>query len=94
MTKNYDIAVVGGGIAGAALAYSMSKLGAQVLVIEAETEFKDRIRGEVVVPWGVAEAQALGLETALQQADARKLPWLTNTWAPSRSSGAIFRPRL
>ena len=76
MTKNYDIAVIGGGIAGAALAHSMSKAGAQVLVLEAETQFKDRVRGEVMVPWGVAEAQALGLEVALQQADACKLPWL------------------
>ena len=82
MSKNYDIAVVGGGIAGAALAHSMAKAGRQVLVFEAETQFKDRVRGEVVVPWGVAEAQALGLEVALQQADA------------SRSSGAIYLPRL
>lgn len=84
MMQNYDNAVVGGGIAGAALAYSMSKAGAQVLVIESETEFKDRIRGEVVVPWGVAEAQALGLETALQQADARKLPWLNQYMGPQQ----------
>jgi 2-polyprenyl-6-methoxyphenol hydroxylase-like FAD-dependent oxidoreductase len=76
MTKNYDIALIGGGIASAALAHSMSRAGARVLVCEAETQFKDRVRGEVVVPWGVAEAQALGLEVALQQADARKLPWL------------------
>jgi 2-polyprenyl-6-methoxyphenol hydroxylase-like FAD-dependent oxidoreductase len=76
MTRNYDIAVIGGGIAGAALAHSMAKAGARVLVSEAETEFKDRVRGEVLVPWGVAEAQELGLEVALQQADARKLPWL------------------
>jgi menaquinone-9 beta-reductase len=84
MTKNYDIAVIGGGIAGAALAHSMSKAGAQVVVFEAETQFKDRVRGEVVVPWGVAEAQALGLEVALQQADARKLRWLNQYIGPQQ----------
>ena len=82
MTKNYDIAVIGGGIAGAALAHSMAKAGERVLVCEAETQFKDRVRGEVVVPWGVAEAQALGLEVVLQQADACKLPWLNQYMGP------------
>jgi menaquinone-9 beta-reductase len=84
MTKNYDIAVIGGGIAGAALAHSMSKAGARVLVCEAETEFKDRVRGEVLVPWGLAEAQALGLEATLQQANACKLPWLNQYMGPQQ----------
>jgi 2-polyprenyl-6-methoxyphenol hydroxylase-like FAD-dependent oxidoreductase len=82
MTRNYDIAVIGGGIAGAALDHSMAKAGARVLVSEAETQFKDRVRGEVLVPWGVAEAQELGLEVALQQADARGLPWLNQYMGP------------
>jgi len=84
MTKNYDIAVIGGGIAGAALAHSMSKAGARVLVCEAETEFKDRVRGEVLLPWGVAEAQALSLEDVLQQANACKLPWLNQYMGPQQ----------
>jgi 2-polyprenyl-6-methoxyphenol hydroxylase-like FAD-dependent oxidoreductase len=84
VTKNYDIAVIGGGIAGAALAHSMSKAGAQVLVFEAETQFKDRVRGEVLQPWGVAEAQALGLEVVLQRANARKLPWLNQYIGPQQ----------
>jgi hypothetical protein len=31
-----------------------------VLVLEREGEFKDRVRGEALVPWNVAEAQELG----------------------------------
>jgi len=38
-----------------------------VLVLERETAFRDRVRGEYVHPWGVAEAQALGLYELLKQ---------------------------
>jgi 2-polyprenyl-6-methoxyphenol hydroxylase-like FAD-dependent oxidoreductase len=37
-----------------------------VLVLERTTEFRDRIRGEVLVPWGYAEAKRLGLDRALE----------------------------
>jgi len=32
-----------------------------VLVLERETQFKDRVRGEQMHPWGVAELKALGI---------------------------------
>ena len=35
--------------------------GLEVLVVERATEFVDRVRGEYLVPWGLAEAEALGL---------------------------------
>ena len=41
----YDLIIVGG-IAGASLAQRMAKNGARVLVLEQETGFRDRIRGE------------------------------------------------
>jgi len=62
---DYDLIVVGGGLAGASLAKNMAEKGASVLVLERETVFKDRIRGEAMHPWGVAEAQALGIYQAL-----------------------------
>ena len=76
MAENFDAVVVGGGIAGASLAYAMGKAGARVLVLEADTEFKDRVRGEVLCPWGTADAQVLGIMEVLQQAEACALPWL------------------
>ena len=54
MAEKFDVAVVGGGIAGASLAYAMAKGGVRAVVLEAETEFKDRVRGEVLCPWGTA----------------------------------------
>ena len=60
-TSHYDIVTVGGGLGGAALAMVMAKAGARVLILERETKFKDRVRGEFLAPWGVAEAQQLGV---------------------------------
>jgi 2-polyprenyl-6-methoxyphenol hydroxylase-like FAD-dependent oxidoreductase len=84
MAEKFDVAVVGGGIAGASLAYAMCKGGARAVVLEAETEFKDRVRGEVLCPWGTADAQALGIMEALQQADACALPWLNQYMGPQQ----------
>jgi flavin-dependent dehydrogenase len=56
----YDIVTVGGGLAGSSIAKAMAEHGARVLVLERELEFKDRVRGEGIHPWGVAEARALG----------------------------------
>jgi menaquinone-9 beta-reductase len=62
-SKTYDIIAVGGGLAGAALAKVMAEHGASVLVLEKETHFKDRVRGESMVSWGVTEARELGIYT-------------------------------
>ena len=35
----------------------MAEHGAKVLVLERETQFKDRVRGEGTMPWGVADAR-------------------------------------
>jgi 2-polyprenyl-6-methoxyphenol hydroxylase-like FAD-dependent oxidoreductase len=62
----YDLIVAGGGIAGAALAYVLAKAGAGALVLEREVAFRDRVRGEQLHCWGVAEAQALDLYDLLR----------------------------
>ncbi len=53
MQGTYDIITVGGGLGGSALAKVMAEHGARVLVLEREQQFKDRIRGELMLPWGV-----------------------------------------
>jgi menaquinone-9 beta-reductase len=67
MTADYDIITVGGGIGGASLAKAMAERGNRVLVLEREVQFKDRVRGEFLMPWGVAEAEALGLYDVLME---------------------------
>ncbi len=63
-----DIVVVGGGLGGAAFAVVMAKAGARVLVVERETRFQDRVRGEFMEPWGVAETRRLGIYDAIRGA--------------------------
>jgi menaquinone-9 beta-reductase len=63
---DYDLIVVGGGLGGAVLARTMAKAGATVLVLEQEERFRDRVRGEFMQPWGVADAQQLGIADLLQ----------------------------
>ncbi|KUF15159.1 FAD-dependent oxidoreductase [Streptomyces silvensis] len=63
-----DVTVVGGGIAGSALAGKLAAHGLDVLVLEKSLRFRDRVRGETLMPWGVAEARRLGLEETLLRA--------------------------
>ncbi len=77
MTRGtYDIITVGGGLGGATLAKAMAERGARVLVVERETQFKDRIRGEFMAPWGVAEAQRLGIDGLLRATGGQDLPYV------------------
>ena len=75
-TTTYDLITVGGGLGGASLAKAMAEHGAKVLVLERETQFKDRVRGEAVTPWGTAEAKKLGVYELLQATCGHELPWL------------------
>jgi 2-polyprenyl-6-methoxyphenol hydroxylase-like FAD-dependent oxidoreductase len=68
--SGFDFVVVGGGIAGGTFATVMSRAGASVLLLERQSEYRDRVRGELIWPWGVAEVQRLGLEDVLLAAGA------------------------
>jgi 2-polyprenyl-6-methoxyphenol hydroxylase-like FAD-dependent oxidoreductase len=75
MSEQYDLIVVGGGLGGSTLARSMAEHGARVLVLEREVQFKDRVRGEFVFPWGVADAKRLGVLELLRKGCAHEVPW-------------------
>jgi 2-polyprenyl-6-methoxyphenol hydroxylase-like FAD-dependent oxidoreductase len=57
----FDAITVGGGLAGSSFATALAGAGYRVLVLEQEIRFKDRVRGENILPWGVAAARRLGL---------------------------------
>jgi menaquinone-9 beta-reductase len=78
----YDIVIVGGGIAGSSLAIGMAKQGAKVLLLERETRFKDRVRGEMAFPWGRAEARELGILEMLVEACAHDIPFIDSGTGP------------
>lgn len=82
--SDYDIVTIGGGLGGAALARSMAEHGARVLVLERETVFKDRVRGEGMTTWGAAEARELGIYDLLRSSCAHELPVWQNYVGPMR----------
>ena len=63
-----DVAIVGGGTAGSALAIALRKSGVEVALVEREPQFRDRVRGDAL------EASRLGVSDLLPQSGARPLP--------------------
>jgi menaquinone-9 beta-reductase len=47
---DYDLVVIGGGLAGSSLGAALARHGARVLIIEKEAIFRDRVRGEGMLP--------------------------------------------
>jgi len=85
----YDLIVIGGGLAGSALARIMASNGHSVLVLERSTTFQDRVRGEVLMPWGVAEAKKLGLHSLLLESCATKVAG----WSKYTNTGRLISRR-
>src|SRR6266851_3800235 len=71
-----ELVIVGGGIAGGALATVMARSGASVLVLERQLEYRDQVRGEILWPWGAQVARRLGIESVLLDAGALVVRWL------------------
>ena len=81
-SPQFDLITVGGGLGASALAISMARRGARVLVLEKETQFRDRVRGEGLAPWGVAEARELGIADLLLKTCAKAVPWVEMGFGP------------
>lgn len=75
-STQFDLVIIGGGIGGSSLAKVMAEHGASVLVLEKEREFKDRVRGDAMAPWGVPEARQLGIDQLLRDTCGHELPWV------------------
>ncbi|KAI3384980.1 hypothetical protein SNEBB_005156 [Seison nebaliae] len=69
----YDVIIVGAGIAGTSMAYSLSKKeGKKVLLIERDLTEPNRIVGELLQPGGVRMLEKLGMGDCLNEIDAQK----------------------
>ena len=66
MIDEPEVAIVGGGIGGGALATVLARSGLSVAVLERDLRAVDRVRGEFMAPWGVAEAARLGVLDVLR----------------------------
>mmetsp|Transcript_26634 Transcript_26634/g.37496 ORF Transcript_26634/g.37496 Transcript_26634/m.37496 type:complete len:484 (+) Transcript_26634:159-1610(+) len=70
--KPYDVVIVGAGVVGASLAYSLGKTSPdrKILVIERDLREPDRIVGELLQPGGCEKLKELGLGECLEGIDA------------------------
>jgi 2-polyprenyl-6-methoxyphenol hydroxylase-like FAD-dependent oxidoreductase len=76
VTDEPDVVIVGGGIAGGALALGLARRGTPVLVLERQEYYRDLVRGEWLSPWGMADAERLGVADAIHAAGA----WPLRRW--------------
>ncbi|KAG0464889.1 hypothetical protein HPP92_019053 [Vanilla planifolia] len=68
-----DVIVVGAGVAGSALAYTLGKDGRRVHVIERDLTEPDRIVGELLQPGGYLKLIELGIEDCVEEIDAQRV---------------------
>ncbi len=66
-----DVVIVGGGIAGGALAVQLARGGLGVTVLERSEQYRDRVRGEYMPPWGCAELVRSGLLDVFLRAEGQ-----------------------
>ncbi len=78
---DYDVITVGGGLGAAALAKALAEKGVRVLVLEREKAFKDRVRGEEMHSWGVAETRALGIYDLLKETCGHEVRLISSQFA-------------
>ena len=101
MTERFDIAVIGGGPAGAATAIRAARAGARVVVVEKASHGRDKICGDGLTPRAVAALNELDipLEGAhhidglrmIAGKQVRELPWPSGGRFPDH--GAVWPRR-
>ncbi|WP_222263084.1 NAD(P)/FAD-dependent oxidoreductase [Modestobacter marinus] len=88
-----EVAIVGGGFAGGALAVRLARAGLSVTVLEQSAEYRDRVRGEYMPPWGCAELNRSGLLDVVLRAEgtmaARSVPY-GDSMAPDVAEAAAL----
>jgi salicylate hydroxylase/6-hydroxynicotinate 3-monooxygenase len=80
MSKGPDIAIIGAGIGGLALAGLLSRQGTRVTVYEQATEFHRLGAGIQMSPNAVRVLRALGLEPQLRRQAFSPRSWVARVW--------------
>ncbi len=69
----YDICIIGAGVAGGTLAAYLGRHGVRVAVVEKSLREQDRIVGELLQPGGVMKLREMQLEHLLEDFDAQQV---------------------
>lgn len=85
MDRESDVVIVGGGFAGGALATVLARNGVPVTLLERQESYEDKVRGEFMGTWGVAEMARMGLNDCLIDGGA----WALRYW---RQWDELFEP--
>ncbi|XP_010248320.1 PREDICTED: squalene monooxygenase-like [Nelumbo nucifera] len=72
-SQNTDVIIVGAGVVGSALAYTLGKDGRRVHLIERDLTEPDRIVGELLQPGGYLKLVELGLEDCVEEIDSQRV---------------------
>jgi squalene monooxygenase len=67
--SEFDIIVIGAGIAGCAAAYALGNDGYKVLLVERDLKEPDRIVGELLQPGGIQALNELGMQECIEDID-------------------------
>ncbi len=73
----YDICIIGAGVAGASLANALLDSGLNICIIEKDWREQDRIVGELLQPDGVRQLEQMGLNDLLEGYEAQTVTGYT-----------------
>jgi len=91
----YEVAIVGGGPGGSALALSLARSGTRVILFEKKQFPRGKLCGEFIAPSGVDVLENLGLLAALQREGAQTVRGFAVTDRRGRSlTGSFDQPGL
>jgi len=91
---NFDIVIVGAGIAGCTLARALARQGRRILILERSLEQPDRISGELLQPGGVSGLKDLGLEDCLEGIEATPVKGFHLYWKHEQATFWFCSPAI
>ena len=89
-SRQYDIAIIGGGLGGCSAAYHLCELGFRVLLLEGKTYPVDKLCGEVLSPETISSFARMGVWEKIEALDPAPIDSVLITTA----AGNHFRGKI